>query len=1627
MSSRRRQANRPVSQPHRTRAWRLLRLEDRLAPAIAIMGPHTPQELNQLRRTAGAAWTALAEVPMPTAPVKPAVTATSAWYFSLNSLSLTDRLADAPAEFTPRAEDGSFVVSLPRPDGSFQRFRTWEVALMEPGLAAQFPTYKTYRGQGIDDPRAVFAGDVTVRGFHAQVLSPNGAYYIDPYYRNETSVYVAYYKQNLHNVHNFVCYVGSEEVAGDDGCGGCGCGCAACQSAARVLQDNGGDPVVVSTPPSGGISQFNTSNGTTLRTYRLACAATGEYTAFFGGSVAQGQAAIVTAVNRVSGVYESQLAVRLVLVANNSNLVYTDGATDPYTNGSGGTMLGQNQTNIDTVIGNANYDIGHVFSTGGGGVAGLGVVGVTGQKARGVTGSGSPTGDAFWIDYVAHEMGHQYGANHTFNGVSGSCAGGNRNGATAYEQGSGSTIMAYAGICGTDNLQPNSDPYFHWKSLDEISTYISSGAGVGNTQTPTGNAIPVPNAGGNFTIPASTPFALTGSATDANGDPLTYLWEEADLGPATAVTAPDNGTSPLFRSFNPTADSTRTFPRLSNLLAGTNSVGEVYATTNRSLNFRLTVFDNRTTGAFAFVSNKLTVVNTGSAFAVTSPNTAVSWQGNSLQTVTWNVAGTTANGINAANVNILLSTDGGLTFPTTLAANTPNDGSESITLPNTPTGSARIKVQPVGNVFFDVSDKNFTITAGSTMQVTGTSPAVGSLVTTPVTQIDFTFSAAVAAGTIGTNDITLSQGTVTKAELQSAQTVRYTLAGITAEGTLNVSMAAGAVTDTSANPVGPFAGNYTVDVGTEAFPVPLLAAAPVGSLTYTGSVAGTVNTGTDTDAYTVILDAGQAVTALVTPAAGLRPAITLTGPGGVNQSFSAPTAGSAALLQTVAAANAGLYTLTVSSAASTTGTYTLGLTVNAAIESENVGGPSNGTTGTAEALGAFFDLGGGAGRAAVRGRVNQVGGSLASETEPNNSTTDANDATADFTTISSNLYQMGISGSISGSTDTDYFNIGQLQAGDILTITQSGSGSSRGTLGDPLVQLYSTTSGSTTVTANDDAGYPTFFDALVYRFTITTTDTYYVRANKFSGTGSYQLALYLENTGTAPTTGGTFVTEVESNNTVASANNASTSWRAVGYRSTITGTAADSDFFRYTFNAGDLITARLTAGGGLDARLNIRNAAGTIVAAEPGASTALGASSAIYGYRVATAGTYYVEVLPNSGSGSYTLDIDLSANTAPPTAQPDTDLYSFTLGAGEAVAIGMDALNAGTINLSLLDAGGFAVATGVAGATNYDQTLTFTAVGGGTYYASVVGSNVDYNLVVSRGAALDREANDSFAAAQLLTGNRAFGAVSGSDDWYVFPATAGQLLTLTTATPGDGPGEFVNLLDPLIELYDPSNVLVASDDNSALDGRNAVLTKAAAMTGDYRVRVRGAGGTAGEYVLALSASNDPPPAVAGTPIVNDGSAQRSRVDSLTVTFSEIVTLGGGAFQLTRTGPGSPTGNVAVAVDTSGSTPTETVAKLTFSGSLTEFGSLIDGLYTLTVVAGQVADASLQPLAGGDYLFDLHRLFGDNDGDRDVDAGDYGAFRQTFGATLNLAFDFDNDSDVDASDYGQFRLRFGTSV
>ena len=318
---------------------------------------------------------------------------------AVDRTALDALLYETPMEQSSAALAREVVLTMPLPAGGFGRFRIEEAPIMAPELASAYPEIKTYRGQGLDEPSATLRFSVTPHGFHGQILSASGRVFLDPYSVGDQSHLVVYFTRDLR--------------AGEDLAWTC-----------RV------DAPLSELRPE---TRQPTGLPVDLRSYRLALAATGEYTAFHGGTVQAGLAAQVVAMNRVNGVYETEVAIRMVLIPNNDLIVYTDGATDPYSNSNGGAMLGQNQTNLDAVIGDANYDIGHVFSTGGGGVAFLRVPCKSGSKARGVTGLSSPIGDFFYIDFVAHEMGHQWGGNHTFNGNSGNCSGGNRNGST-FEQ-----------------------------------------------------------------------------------------------------------------------------------------------------------------------------------------------------------------------------------------------------------------------------------------------------------------------------------------------------------------------------------------------------------------------------------------------------------------------------------------------------------------------------------------------------------------------------------------------------------------------------------------------------------------------------------------------------------------------------------------------------------------------------------------------------------------------------------------------------------------------------------------------------------------------------------------------------------------------------------------------------------------------------------------------------------------------------------------------------------------------------------------------------------------------------------------------------------------------------------------
>lgn len=588
------------------------------------------------------------------------------------------------------------IVNFPNSKGELSRFRVYEAPIMEKGLADRYPNIKSYAAVGIDDPSVKLRFSVTLFGLHVMSTSGDqGTYYIDTYTKDLNN-YIVYSRKDLYAVRTFACHFqdNHEEIAEQN----------------RSAVEN----------------QILATDGI-FRQYRLAMACTIEYAAFHvaaagltGGSVAARKAAVLAAMNvtmtRVNGIYERDMSLRMNLVANNDVIIFVD--ADSFSNDNASNLINESQSVINTAIGSANYDIGHTVSTGGGGLAGLGVVCNASNKARGITGSPSPVGDPYDIDYVAHEMGHQFGGPHTFSSnddpAGFNCNAGNVSGANAVEPGSGSTIMAYAGIC-VENVQSNSDAYFHAVSIASMNA-VMIGTGNCAPQAPNGNNPPVISALTNYTIPRGTAFVLTGNATDANaGASLTYCWEQTNAAAGTNFPTSTQTTGPVYRSLNPTTSNKRYLPNFQSVLSGNLApTWEVTPTIGRTLNFALTVRDNQTPtgGQTARANMTVTTVAAAGPFTVTSPAANASWNTNSSQTITWDVAGTTGNGINTANVNILISTDGGATF-STLVANTPNDGNQTVTMPATAAVNCRILVEAVGNIFYAVSP-NFTI--GYTLQ-----------------------------------------------------------------------------------------------------------------------------------------------------------------------------------------------------------------------------------------------------------------------------------------------------------------------------------------------------------------------------------------------------------------------------------------------------------------------------------------------------------------------------------------------------------------------------------------------------------------------------------------------------------------------------------------------------------------------------------------------------------------------------------------------------------------------------------------------------------------------------------------------------------------------------------------------
>lgn len=606
-----------------------------------------------------------------------------------------------------RIEEGSehaIVMSIPAPGGKERTFRVWQQSVMAPALAAKYPGIKNFTAVAVDDPTVTAKINYTYRGFDAMVYDGDRTYFIDPYSDVNDGYYICYYKNEVAKTgHGYTCKVGDPNP--------------------DLPGYNKQDAISLDKQEDLPRIRYKT-NGTQKKVFRMALACTGEYAIAVAGpnpTKPNVLSKMTTTMTRINGIYERELGTTLQLIGNNDDVIYLDPNTDPYTKNEndhpGNDTQQRNQQNTDNVIGALNYDIGHVLCDGDGGIADLEGLCDNGFKARAASGAASPMGDAFDVDYLAHEIGHQLGAEHTFNSNIGACVG-NGVASCAYEPGGGSTIMAYAGICSSDDIQQHSDDYFHAKSLDQMTIYLGSTTVLlCGSKTASGNTPPsFPAITATYEIPYLTPFELEAPAvTDTDHDVLTYCWEEYDLGDFGKTFDNTEKDGPIFRSFKATASPIRVFPALDKLRQNITSYkGEKLPSVDRQLNFRLTVRDMfNGTGAFNFSDNSVTlnVTSASGPFKVMQPNTKTDyWKIGNTYEVKWDVANTTAAPVSCSNVNIYLSLDDGQTWPIVLATNTPNDGTEQITVPaNSYTASARVKVKGAGNVFFDMSNESFVI------------------------------------------------------------------------------------------------------------------------------------------------------------------------------------------------------------------------------------------------------------------------------------------------------------------------------------------------------------------------------------------------------------------------------------------------------------------------------------------------------------------------------------------------------------------------------------------------------------------------------------------------------------------------------------------------------------------------------------------------------------------------------------------------------------------------------------------------------------------------------------------------------------------------------------------------------
>lgn len=1180
----------------------------------------------------GAAFAQKAENPWQTktsrvgiVPDKSVARATFPKEFKLYSLKLST-LRSQMFRVVGNAAAHTTRITVPNADGNFEEFEIVEASNFDAELQARFPEIRAFSGKGITDKFASIKISISPEGIQTMVFRTGRENeYIEPYSKDHT-VYAVFKSYRPAGQLPWTCSTPEQKLA---------------EGVKKQVQNSG----------------FTQRSGGDLKTMRLAQSVTAEYSNYFGATSSSQVSLVLAAINntltRCNGVYEKDLALHLNLISASTNVIYYNPSTDPYSaasTGAGGAWNSELQNTLTSVIGEANYDIGHLFgATGGGGNAGcIGCVCTNGSKGSGYTSpaDGIPSGDNFDIDYVVHEVGHQLGANHTFS-MSYEGTG------VQKEPGSGITIMGYAGITSQD-LAPHSIPFYHATSIEQIQTNLASKTCPVTTSISANNATPVVAAMSNYTIPISTPFALTGSATDANGDALTYSWEQNNtMGSsqtgASSVASATKSTGPNWISFAPTTSPTRYFPKLATILSGALVSGpltggdagantEALSSVSRTLNFRLTVRDNSVysstapikVGQTQYTDVVVTVSNTSGPFKITAPNTAVSYVGGTSQTITWNVANTTATPVSCANVKISLSTDGGQTFPTVLVSSTANDGSEVVTIPNTPTTTARIKIEAVGNIFFDINDANFTITAGSSCG-TATSLAA-SAVTTNSATVSW---AAVSGATSYAVDYKLNSSSTWTSAATATTATSVNLSGLTDGSLYDWRVIATCTAGTGA-------------AATAQFTTQVVCVAPGGLTSNPGATTATVSwaavNGATSYAVDYKLNSSSTWTSFSTAQTGTSASLT-----GLTASSLYDWRVSATCPSGITSATEAQFTTTavpvcdaptgLSSSAVTSNSATVSWTAVSGAQSYAVDYKLNSsstwisaataTTATSVNLsgltaGSLYDYRVST-NCGTNGTSTFTAAQFTTSAAPSCATAfEPNETQATAAAINSGVAN---SAAISTSTDVDYFKITTTATSNIVYSLAGPSGVDfdlyvYNSAGTQLGSGTGTTATETVSLTNQAAG------------------TYYIKVIGYSGATSTSCYTI---TATATT-----VTSCRSSydNTT---NNATSGAAVIPFNTNITGqieAASDVDHYKFTITTGGTITLTLTT---LPLNYNLRlvNSAGTVLVT----SANTGTTSETINY-TAAAGTYYARVYaPNastfSATSCYTLKVQLGTATRP--------------------------------------------------------------------------------------------------------------------------------------------------------------------------------------------------------------------------------------------------------------------------------------------------------------------------------------------------------------------------------------------